>query len=254
MSQKKTRQSQFLAEHPYCCFCGGQTMATTEDHIPARTLFRERQWPEGYVFPACISCNAESRDDEAILACIVRIRIHDDYDATMEKELTTHLANLRRRRPEVAEGFQPMSRRDTRNLLRLNQRTARDYGTPVLYSARLPDEFIQAMERYGVKLTKALFYRHAGQPVPASAQIKSRVFTNSETHLAKEAFSVFSKLPGHPTVSRSKQDLSSQFSYQYGRDANNMGAAFMMQFAQSFSALSLVRLDDASRDAITLVA
>ena len=48
---ERARRTRFLAAHPYCCFCGGVVATETEDHIPARSLFVNRQWPEGYVFP-----------------------------------------------------------------------------------------------------------------------------------------------------------------------------------------------------------
>jgi hypothetical protein len=48
IGDSKRRKNKFLAEHPWCCFCGGSEKATTEDHQPARSLFDGRRWPEGY--------------------------------------------------------------------------------------------------------------------------------------------------------------------------------------------------------------
>jgi hypothetical protein len=58
MGEEVRRKRLFLAKHPLCCFCGGTEPAVTEDHIPARSFFTERRWPEGFVFPACWNCNA----------------------------------------------------------------------------------------------------------------------------------------------------------------------------------------------------
>ena len=65
---ERVRRARFLAAHPCCCFCGGGIRAETEDHIPARSLFVDRQWPEGFVFPACRSCNSSSRFDGLLKA------------------------------------------------------------------------------------------------------------------------------------------------------------------------------------------
>ena len=42
------------------------------DHIPSRVLFDERQWPEGYEFPACVPCNRATRHDEQVVAMLSR--------------------------------------------------------------------------------------------------------------------------------------------------------------------------------------
>src|SRR5262245_13493291 len=47
IGDSKRRKNKFLAEHPWCCFCGGSEKAITEDHQPARSLFDGRGWPEG---------------------------------------------------------------------------------------------------------------------------------------------------------------------------------------------------------------
>jgi hypothetical protein len=44
MGDSKRRKNRFFAEHPRCCFCGGDNEATTEDHQPARGLFDGRRW------------------------------------------------------------------------------------------------------------------------------------------------------------------------------------------------------------------
>jgi hypothetical protein len=72
LGSKKQKKINFLTKHPVCCFCGGETPATEPDHIPSRVLFDNRQWPEGYEFPACVACNRETRHDEQIVAMLSR--------------------------------------------------------------------------------------------------------------------------------------------------------------------------------------
>jgi hypothetical protein len=38
----------FKAEHPFCCFCGGQAPTEQIDHVPPCSIFDDRIWPEGY--------------------------------------------------------------------------------------------------------------------------------------------------------------------------------------------------------------
>ena len=72
MGEKVRRTQLFLAKHPLCCFCGGTEPAVTEDHVPARSFFAKRRWPEGYAFPACEKCNAATRLDEQVCNFLVR--------------------------------------------------------------------------------------------------------------------------------------------------------------------------------------
>src|SRR4051794_40646259 len=86
---KRAIREQFLKDHPLCCFCGGATTATTEDHVPSRALFRDRQWPEGYVFPACQKCNGVSSKHELIIAMLGRT--YPDVEDETHKEQVVKL-------------------------------------------------------------------------------------------------------------------------------------------------------------------
>src|SRR5438067_561649 len=72
MGSATRRRALFFAAHPNCCFCGGSTPAIEEDHFPSRAMFRDRVWPEGYVFPACANCNRATAQDELLVAMLGR--------------------------------------------------------------------------------------------------------------------------------------------------------------------------------------
>lgn len=61
MGEAKNWRKAFFADHPICCFCGGTAPIEVIDHQPARVFFHKRQWPEGFVFPACVRCNRAAR-------------------------------------------------------------------------------------------------------------------------------------------------------------------------------------------------
>src|SRR5262249_30260431 len=64
--------SNFLRQHPLCCFCGGQTAASTIDHQPARIVFPDKRRPKGLEFPACTVCNRQTSAAETLLAFVCR--------------------------------------------------------------------------------------------------------------------------------------------------------------------------------------
>ncbi len=117
MGNRKHLREAFFAAHPWCGVCGGTVRASEEDHIPARSLFRRREWPVGYVFPACVDCNRASAIDELAMAWLVRISIGDP-DLEGERQMTQCLVRLHDRRPDWVKGMQELSRVETRQYLR----------------------------------------------------------------------------------------------------------------------------------------
>jgi len=63
----------FIKANPICIFCGGSTPSTTKEHCPPRAMFQHRQWPEGFEFPACDTCNGGTRDDDLLIAMLARL-------------------------------------------------------------------------------------------------------------------------------------------------------------------------------------
>ena len=68
MGDKKVRRAKFFAENSHRCFCGGEALATTEDHVPSRSILDARQWLVVYRFPACAACNRVTPSDEVVIA------------------------------------------------------------------------------------------------------------------------------------------------------------------------------------------
>jgi hypothetical protein len=60
MGMAKNLREEFFTKNPWCIFCGGTVAATTVEHCPPRAMFDNKEWPEGYAFPACASCNGGS--------------------------------------------------------------------------------------------------------------------------------------------------------------------------------------------------
>ena len=254
MGNRRLVKQAFLTANPMCCFCGGATPAVEEDHIPARSLFRQRQWPEGYVFPACAACNDASSLDELTIGWIVRVQFRDS-DSTDETELAAALGKVWRRRPEWFDQMRELSRVETRKHLRERQLTSAQFPGGEVYVVKLPTVFLDALDRYAVKLGKALYYLHTGKILPSSGHIHSKALTNAEfmsPNFPLEKFEVFRT---SPPMSRGNRDLSNQFAYRYGVPEEGGGAGFVVQFRESVAMLILVFEDHAKflkrREALT---
>ncbi len=156
------RRVELLRDHPWCCFCGGGTPATTVDHVPARICFRRREPPEGYEFPACEECNAAAKRSELIVGFYIRTFDHDDnnLDGQDIHRLVRGMAN---NAPEMlperiwSVGEVRRTHRDRGLVLKRGQ--FRD-DVPVM---QVPPATHPHFELFNRKLQAALHYRVTGK-------------------------------------------------------------------------------------------
>ena len=215
-----------------------------EDHVPARTFFDGRGWPEGYNFPACANCNRETSQDEKVVAFLSRIRAANDGEQSPAQiaELQQPMAAIHRDHPEAYEAMR-MPANDVRRFLREHGLTKPPNTTfsdfPVLSLAR--PEFIMPIKKFGIKLFCALHYKHTGVIVPPDWRIAVRLVTNVQASsadiLSGELFQV---LNGRPALQRSNNQLDDQFSYVFAIALEQTTAAFVCKFRDSFVLLGIV--------------
>ncbi len=243
----RSRRKRFFAQHPDCCFCGGDVASTTEDHIPARGLFLGRHWPEGYAFPACDYCNNSTSKDEFLLAWLVRINIAD-YSEAAEKEFDRACKHLQRAAPDIWATIRLHSRIETRRLLRNNKLTGDNPlpGVDIIYSMTVSPAILEAADRYAVKLVKALHYLHTGRVVPQCAVVKAQVLTNAEAFGATYLDQFFHTITEEPQIRRAQTSLKGQFDYKYVVVEAGAASAFIVAFGQS-TVMALLVFHDAKR-------
>lgn len=248
MGKKEARRLSFIKEHPLCCFCGGTTSAEEMDHIPSRTIFDNRQWPEGYVFPACVKCNRSSRHAENIISMISRLNSvnrNSEESKTFEKCAKAVARNY----PGLLEEMRPS--------IRLARKAARRYeielpqGLTVLDlpfvsldSPRIDD----SIHEFGNKLFLALYYKHTRRILPQSGGVAIKWFTNLEMDNGAIPEYIFSIISQIPIIKRSK-DLGDQFFYKYGVTACTDGAGFVVVFRMSFALVGIIHTDFNKLDA-----
>jgi hypothetical protein len=232
MGQAKMRKDQFFAQHPFCCFCGGAKSATTEDHIPARAFFTNRQWPNGYVFPSCDTCNQDTKANEAVAAAISRCSPGPSNENEKEE--------LRR----LIEGIINNDRATFDEMT--------DFGAKLHFfqestSLILPYHYISEapliqigplthahLDHFANKLIKALHYLHTKRIVPTDAKILKGIYTNLSVIQGHGPPGILRDLPGAPTLERNRQPLRDQFAYEYGLSADHLRSVFSVRFRGSF--------------------
>jgi len=245
----RLKRQQFFEHHPMCCFCGGEVPSIEIDHIPARHLFTDRQWPEGYVFPACAECNDASASDELVMGFLVRIQL-SDMSADEEKELGRAVWSIGDRHPELMQGMRELSRIETRRFLREQGVSITSFPWEP-YIVTVPETLMDVPKRYGEKLGKALYYFHTGKILPRSGVVSVTAMTNSQFMSPNFPLEKFNILNKKPILTRSGKSLESQFQYRYAVPDDGLGAAFLVQFRESTAMLILVHESMDTYSAIT---
>ncbi len=219
--------------------------ATEEDHVPSRILFNDKQWPEGYVFPACAACNRASRHDEQVVAMLARIY----PGATSEKERKAIEERIR----AVAHNFPDvlLEMKPTANQVR---NAAKRYGWDLsngITTSDLPVLSVRgplvnaAIAHFGRKLFSALYYKHLGHALPATSGIAVKWYTNVQIDNDEIPRALEPVVRSWPTLVRSNTKLDDQFFYRYGVADTKRVAAFLAFFRRSFAMLGYVHLDAA---------
>lgn len=244
MGNAQRRRTQFLEQHPICCYCGGITKATTQDHFPPRGLFRSRKWPEGYVFPACQKCNNATADDEQLMGLLCRI-YPDDGTEQGSEEVQRQMRAISERHPEVFRSMLPSSNQ-VRRFLRTRgielPEGATTADVPIVSLGH--ERFGLAARRFATKLFCSLFYRHTGNILRPEGGVFFQWFTNAHgLDKLKPAEPLKPFLQGIPTLKSQATSLSDQFYYQYGVTDTREAALFHVLFRHSLAMTGFVHSD-----------
>ncbi|ALO44889.1 hypothetical protein [Pseudohongiella spirulinae] len=242
MGSKKQKREKFLAEHPICCFCGGGSEAEEPDHIPSRAIFDDRQWPEGFEFPACVRCNRATRYDEEIVAFISRL-YPDPAGAKRTEDFKKICETLERYRPDVMEEIRGTANQKKKALKENN--IALEPGqaagnAPLIRVGPLVNE---AVTNFSRKLILALYYQQTGTILNHDAGIAIRWFSNLEVAQGKLPAELAQYIRGYPDIVRCNTSLKDQFSYGYTFSDCGRLSIFLVFFRRSFTIVGAVNLD-----------
>ncbi len=245
MGQKKWILCEFLSKNPVCCFCGGETPAATRDHLPPRGIFTSHIAPEGYVFPACVSCNNGSSNDDSVISLISRFR-HADPKSRLESDKSEWLKQLRafnERNPGEARKWL-LTANEKKKVFKefeLKKPDSVAYGEiPLLQFS----PFVrQAIDRFSRKLSLALHYRHSGRIVPRNAWVGTWYWTNFQKAVDGIPQEIFDLVPGKVELRRGNISLGEQFDYKFGISDDGSLGAYLAAFRKSFVVAGLLCFD-----------
>jgi hypothetical protein len=243
MSQRRARREEFFREHPMCCFCGGLERAVEEDHVPSRDFFAERQWPEGYVFPACVACNRASRSDELIVSFLASMSVPPQPGEDVEERFRVIARNF----PGLIEEMHmsAQQRKQVARSLGLPRLVGEsDSNAPILRGGAVA---ISSLDMFARKLFLALYYKHSGKILGHEGGVAVILFPN--TRFSDIPYEQITSLCGNvPRLERSSHILNEQFAYMWGMSADRSSAVFLSKLKNAFMVLGYVQQSRAGFD------
>jgi hypothetical protein len=223
--RKQYSRRQFLLQHPRCAYCGAP--ATTTDHCPPRCFFERRHWPETYEFPACEACNREARLDEQALAVIARVRPVDG-PLNAHDEWRNLLRGVANNQPEFLLEWRNISATQLKKLFRNN---FGDEGDKLRWSGwgllNIGPLTRAAIDRFCVKLGKALYYRHIQELFDGDIYVTH--IDPIMRHKDKKDYidQVLALAPVFALPERNSEPLTNQFMYRYNHSVE-LGALYVV--------------------------
>lgn len=202
----------------HCIFCGGGTLATTEEHCPPRALFRDKHWPEGYVFPACESCNSDSSDEDLMVAFLAQMDPKAQDPEKHKKGFGLMRAVHRQFPGTLQEIFKKSATEARRDARRLGMTPELGKTYQELGIANVSEAMHMSVAMLGSKLTKAVYYMQTKEIFTSNGGIMFQWFTNAQKMehgkiVLLEAAAAFSAIS--PPKQRNSKDLKDQFDYRY---------------------------------------
>lgn len=226
-----------------CIFCGGIADATTQDHVPARAFFERREWPEGFVFPACQDCNEATRLDEMILAFLAPLG-----DSSFEPSQDTQWQKIKRgitnNFPQVYDDLF-MSSREKRSFLK-EYAQLRMHGIPyadqplVKINARLMSKVTR---RVGYKIGAALYFKHNRRPLPPEGACYVYFNTNIEKINDGIEEEILKLVPFSENLKRGHQILNGQVTIRVNHTEDGMAGAYLIGFRGGLALIIFVTAD-----------
>ncbi len=230
MGQAKNRRGLLGAlkdVQPYCIYCGGNTIATTIDHMPPITIFDLRERPKGLEFPACTDCNSGSTGAEQIAGLISRmISSSKAEEARHEtKRMMNHIAN---NHPGLLTEMMPSLKE--RIYFRVQQKIPSDR-----HPLKTDGPIINAaLNRFAAKLALALHYHLLQVPLPATGQIAVCWYSNFALSRQRTEFDFIRDLGPATTLRQGTKDVADQFSYRSSAWPEENTSVHFALFRQSF--------------------
>lgn len=238
MGASRARRYRFLAQHPYCCYCGGAEPATTIDHVPSVQLFRQRQRPSGLEVPACKACNNKTGGHEQVAALLARM-YPDAPTEERQVELSRLMEAVHRQNPLLLPELTGLSWTQQYDHHKMRHLLPRDSG---IFNAGGPI-LNASMQIFCTKMVFALHYVKTGNIIPPAGGVAVRWFSNYDRLTGTLPDEWFKYFGTHETLAQGEWSVEDQFGYSWAIVPEGTAAMYFAYFGASFALIGFVMHD-----------
>lgn len=200
-----------LSQNPFCYLCGGESQATTVDHVPPRACFPDGYEPDGLQFGACAKCNAGSSKHDQIFGLLSMFTDFDAGNRTPQQaeKFERLLRQVQRRYPEALSGIP-----GARPIYTIGHVAV---PSPAAFTSRMTPDFESAIKTISIKLTHALYYRHANKLLTRNKYFANICYQLQDPQWEHTTAYLSQLLPelcigGRPN----RKDFGNRFAYKWG--------------------------------------
>lgn len=205
----------FIKNHPTCCFCGGETAATTIEHQPAKIIFPNKHRPKGLEFPSCQPCNSQTSGDEALVALVARIGgSQRSPDAGLDDRIDDVIRSVERLWPGLLHELMKTER--------LHDTESETYSVDVTHP-----QITESLCRVAAKSALATYY----DVTKKVAGSKTIIDTKWATHHGGQRAAVtalLGLLPATVTLTQGRWDTSNSFFLRFGLEGELLYQVVML--------------------------
>lgn len=236
-----TATRRFLAEHPYCCFCGGGVLAETRDHLPPKCFFDKKHVPDDLVVPACKPCNSRSKASDQIAAFVSRIGF-DEPPILVREEFRKLGKAITRNNPEVSDEWFTTNRRAKQKVRFFAAKHGINYGEEPGAIAFGPNS-TKHFNLFAHKLTLGLFYDCTGQILSERGGFIA--FFQPKEVILEHGLPQFilQSLGPLDTLKQARWELIEQFRYRWGWNPDEGVFGHVSLFRAAFAVIGFAIAD-----------
>lgn len=216
---KSRRRQEILSSHPRCIYCP-TSHAITLEHMPPRGLFKEKQRPSGWEFPACSECNEGSRGADAVAQMLSLIQPFEEGGWQFER-MKKVLPSVKRHAPRAYQEITSNKKARShwikcRGLLRDVVEVTADGPSTIAH-----------LDAFAGKIALAVFAELIGRPIELDGTLFTQWYLNAG--LSQEAYHThLSILPSFSKLQQGNKTSEGQFWLHYNTDMTSIIAALIV--------------------------
>lgn len=201
-----------------CIYCSNP--GTTLEHMPPRTMFREKSRPKGLEFACCTDCNNATSAADLVASFLAKMDFGNDLADWKFQENMFQRWALDRKAPGFME---ELLHPDKGHNVMLRTRGILSSHVSIKVDGPLSRAYLNV---FSAKMAMALYREHVGEALPIDGIAHTMWFTNAG--LTNDmAASMLKMLPGQEELKQGTFTSSGQFGYRYNSDGKSIVAALV---------------------------